>query len=101
MHLKQKNVASCTQDKSYPGQVARRQLFTDYDSSIEYISIARNFRHDGHHNQGANFVKRFYHASENVGDSFICNQIWVIGILSSPSLSVLKQPWSVVYCRLI
>ena len=57
MHLKQKNVASCTQDKSYPGQVARRQLFTDYDSSIEYISIARNFRHDGHHNQGANFVE--------------------------------------------
>ena len=31
---------------------------------MEYLSIARNFRHGGQHNQCVNPVKRFYNASE-------------------------------------
>ena len=63
---------TCTQDvprtsriqnKSYAWQAWHEQLLTDYDNSIEYLSIVRNFRHDGHHNQCVNFVKRFYFVS--------------------------------------
>ena len=53
------------QDKSYAWQAWHEQLFTGYDNSIESLSIARNFCPGGHHNRCVNFLKRFYHASQN------------------------------------
>ena len=65
-----KSYPRCTQDNSYPGQVVRMTSLTwtiihrlsDYDNSIEYLSIARHFRDDSHHNQCVNFVEGVYHA---------------------------------------
>ena len=73
------------QDMSYAWHAWHEQLFTDYENSIEYLLIVRNFRHDGHHNPGVDLVKRFYRASKIVyqfqaGNNFIRNQTWVIDI---------------------
>ena len=78
--------------KSYPWQVWHEQLSSDYDNSIEYLSIARNFHQDGRHDlsspmklepnittssiwslqisevmqsQGLNIFKPLYYASQN------------------------------------
>ena len=70
-----------THDKSYPGQAWDEQSSRNYDKSIEYLSIARNFHHDGRHNISSPVEIDIYSFSPlKLGLNFEKPSIWSLQI---------------------